>query len=466
MFLRATLVAAAAAAHLSSFAQADSTADIRLQLQQLRVQYEARIKALEQRLEAAERAQAAATPAPAAPSTAAAPARVPAASPAPQAAPGLALSTVLTGTYAHLRNDPETYRIQGFIPGGEELGPGSRSFSLGETELTLAANIDPYFAGRMTFALTPEGEAEVEEAYFRTTALGGGITLTGGRFLSSIGYLNNQHAHTWDFVDAPLAYKAFFGGRHRTDGMQLKWVAPIDTYFELTAELGRGDSFPGSERNRNSPGSLSLGARVGGDLGTSSSWRAGLSYLRAKSVDRAYEDTDSSGADVVNAFTGHSGTYVLDGVYKWAPGGNRGATSFKLQGEHVWRREGGTLTYDLDSAALGSATGDYRSRQSGWYVQGVYQFARIWRVGLRQDRLSSGTPMIGLVTDGTLTPADFPRLERFSPRRTSVMIDYSLTEFSRLRLQLANDRAQPGRSDRQLFVQYIMSLGAHGAHSY
>ena len=45
------------------------------------------------------------------------------------------------------------------------------------------------------------------------------------------------------------------------------------------------------------------------------------------------------------------------------------------------------------------------------------------------------------------------------------MVDYSLTEFSRLRLQLANDRAQPGRSDRQVFLQYIMSLGAHGAHT-
>ena len=263
MFMRVTLVAAAAAAHLSSFAQAESTADIRLQLQQLREQYEARIKALEQRLDAAEKAQAAAAAPPAPPAAPAAPAPTPAPSPTPQAAPGLALSAVLTGTYANLRNDPETYRIQGFIPGGEELGPGSRSFSLGETELTLSANVDPYFSGRLTFAVTPENEAEVEEAYFRTTALAHGFTITGGRFLSPIGYLNNQHAHTWDFVDLPLAYQAFFGGQHRTDGVQLKWIAPTETYLELTGELGRGDSFPGSERNRNSAGSFSLGARIG-----------------------------------------------------------------------------------------------------------------------------------------------------------------------------------------------------------
>ena len=162
--MRTTLVAAIAATHLSSYAQADSTAEIRLQLQQLREQYEARIKALEQRLDAAEKAQASAAAAAPPPPP---PPPVPAVFPS-GAAPGLALSAVLSGTYANLRNDPATYRIQGFIPGGDELGPGSRSFSLGESEITLAANVDPYFSGRLTFALTPDNEAEVEEAYFRT----------------------------------------------------------------------------------------------------------------------------------------------------------------------------------------------------------------------------------------------------------------------------------------------------------
>jgi hypothetical protein len=45
------------------------------------------------------------------------------------------------------------------------------------------------------------------------------------------------------------------------------------------------------------------------------------------------------------------------------------------------------------------------------------------------------------------------------------MIDWSLSEFSRLRLQLTNDRVLPV-TDRQLFLQYIMSIGAHGAHEF
>jgi hypothetical protein len=46
------------------------------------------------------------------------------------------------------------------------------------------------------------------------------------------------------------------------------------------------------------------------------------------------------------------------------------------------------------------------------------------------------------------------------------MVDFSASEFSRLRLQLAKDRSREGVTDNQLFLQYQMSLGAHGAHGY
>jgi hypothetical protein len=46
------------------------------------------------------------------------------------------------------------------------------------------------------------------------------------------------------------------------------------------------------------------------------------------------------------------------------------------------------------------------------------------------------------------------------------MIDYNWSEFSRVRLQLAQDKSMIGITDNQLTVQYIMSLGAHGAHKF
>jgi hypothetical protein len=46
------------------------------------------------------------------------------------------------------------------------------------------------------------------------------------------------------------------------------------------------------------------------------------------------------------------------------------------------------------------------------------------------------------------------------------MFDFSASHFSRLRLQFASDKSRQGATDKQVFLQYIMSLGAHGAHKF
>jgi hypothetical protein len=110
----------------------------------------------------------------------------------------------------------------------------------------------------------------------------------------------------------------------------------------------------------------------------------------------------------------------------------------------------------------------FRSRQSGWYLQGVYQFIPHWRFGYRYDRLNFGTVENGIVASGLgPTAADFPLLmTEHKPTRHTVMLDWSPTEFSRLRLQLASDKSRFGVTDHQALLQYIFSLGAHGAHRF
>ena len=90
----------------------------------------------------------------------------------------------------------------------------------------------------------------------------------------------------------------------------------------------------------------------------------------------------------------------------------------------------------------------------------------MWRVGYRYDRLNSGTTSIGLVDSGTLTAADFPILSAYNPTRHTVMVDWSASEFSRIRLQFAQDKSRSDATDNQVFLQYIVSLGAHGAHRF
>lgn len=454
---------ALAVAMLSSvptFAREPDNADlqqIRNEIEQLKASYDARIRNLETRLKQAEAAtQAAQTAARQADDKVTQIASAP-----PPAAPtganafNPAVSLILSGTYSNLSRDPAAYRITGFIPGGE-IGPGERSFNLGESELGIYANIDPTFYGGLNLALAPDDTVAVEEAFIQTLGLSHGLTVKAGRFFSGIGYLNQQHAHTWDFVDNPLAYQAFLGTQFGDDGVQLKWLLPTDRYVELGAELGRGRSFPAAPRNKNGIGSGAVFAHTGDDIGVSASWRAGLSYLQTAPQDRSYDDTNLAGNDVSNAFSGHSRLWIADFIYKWAPNGNPLRTNLKIQGEYLRRREHGTLTYDTTGAALADA---YSSSQSGWYLQGIYQFMPMWRAGLRYDRLDGGT--VDYSSNSAFLPA-----RGYDPSRISTVLEWSPSEFSRVRLQLARDRARQGAPDNQLFIQYQTSLGAHGAHIY
>ncbi len=377
------------------------------------------------------------------------------------------ISATLNGVYANLKRDPNTYRLNGFVPTMGDVGPGRRGLSLGESELGFAANIDPLFRGTLIASISPDNNGiEVEEGYIQTLGLSNGFTIKAGRFFSAVGYQNQVHAHAWDFTDTPLAMKAFLGNQLAEDGIQLKWVAPTSLYFDVGLELGRGRAFPAGPaggRNRNGFGSSNFFTHLGGDLGDSIAWQTGLSYLTTSPQGRTYTDVDSLGTGVNNSFTGASKLWVADGVLKWAPNGNPTDNNFKLQGEYFRRRENGSLAFDTLARAL---SGNYASRQSGWYLQGAYQFMPEWRVGVRYDQLDAGTTTLGLIDSGALTAADFPILGAYNPKRNTLMVDWSPSEFSRVRLQFARDYSRLGQPDNQVFLQYIVSLGAHGAHRF
>jgi hypothetical protein len=455
----------------SGQAATDDVAALRSELEALKSDYTSRVQGLEARIKQLENEVATAQLSQRGP--AAAPAPPPAFPQAsPVAAPGKssnatafnpAISMILTGNYASLSQDPATYRVAGFIPPPSGEGPGARSFNLDESELTVASNVDPYFFGNVTAAIQGNNSIDIEEAYFKAIALNNGFTIKGGRFFSATGYLNEIHSHNWDFVDQPLVYQVFLGGQLAQDGAQIRWLAPTDYFIELGAEAGSGRSFPGTQRNSNSLASDALFTHLGGDVGDSTSWRLGVSWLDARSTDRAYDDVDQSGNAVTNAFTGTSRTWIADGTLKWAPHGDPTYQQFKLQGEYMHRTESGQLAFDVTGRNL---AGDYNSSQSGWYIQAVYEFMQRWRAGLRYDSMRSGTADIGLVQLGLLPLAAFPSLASASPERTTIMVDWSLSEFSRLRAQYAWDDARATERDRQLLLQYIFAMGAHGAHKF
>ena len=127
-------------------ARADTTSDIgalRQEIEAIRAAYETRLQALEQRLKAAEASAttAARTAASAAAVADTRPAPATVAPLAPAAAAGgfsafnPALSLILSGLYTRTSQDPARYAITGFqLPTSAEAGPGTRGFSLTESD--------------------------------------------------------------------------------------------------------------------------------------------------------------------------------------------------------------------------------------------------------------------------------------------------------------------------------------------
>ena len=375
-----------------------------------------------------------------------------------------AVALILSGTYAQLRQDP-AIPATGFAmnPNGTVY---TRGLSLQESELGIAADIDPQYSGVATFSLAPEGGISVENAFVQTSALGYGLNLKFGRFFSGLGYLNEQHSHVWDFVDQPLVYRVLWDNQYADDGVQLKWLAPTDMFFEIGGELGRGLNYPGTDQNKNGAGAGVLFAHIGDDIGIEQSWRAGVLLQETRRVDAVSHnvpDMPGTPGGVSNSFTGDSRTAGLDLVWKYSPNGNIRERYLKVQSEYFRNYENGMLTYDTGAVAIapGPTTGSYSNTQSGWYLQSVYQFMPNWRTGLRYDWLDPGTASV----DASLA-ADVISDYAYKPSRLTWMADYNPSEFSRIRLQLAHDESRQGLTDNQIFVQYIMSLGAHGAHQY
>ena len=198
---------------------------------------------------------------------------------------------------------------------------------------------------------------------------------------------------------------------------------------------------------------------LGGDIGISNSWRGGLSFVQASAKDRQFEGDDTASTSVTNSFTGDSYLWVLDFVWKYAPSGNSANTSLTLQAEYMYRNENGDVTYDVNGDSVGPSTAPFDATQSGWYLQATYKFKTRWRIAVRADQLDSGN------VDYTGNNAFIPR-SNYDPSRQSIALDFNPSEFSRIRLQYQQDKSRAAVTDDQIFVQYLVSLGAHGAHAF
>ena len=449
---------AAMAAALIPFASAARAADadveaLRREIQTMRQTYEGRITDLESKLNELEKVSPQPVTAATSSGGAAATSSVSGAGgrASGDTAFNPAIGLILNGRFSAFSKDSSSF---GGFAVGEEGERGKESFAIDESELNFSASVDDKFAGSLTVAIVREDGAdkiELEEAYVKSLpglGLPDGLGLKFGRALWTFGALNEHHAHTDSFADRSLPYRAFLNNAFNDDGIEASWVLPTDLYSEVGVGAFRGDDYPFGSTDGAKLGGWSAFGRIGGDIGPRQNWRLGGYVLSGTT------DSRSTGEDAV-IFAGDSRLYAVDLRYAWAPTGNAREQELSLLGEYMWRKEDGTY----DDTGLGSGPIPYERNASGWYVQAVYKFLPQWRAGLRYSRLDA--PAVPAALIGGVLDANGK-----NPSAQAAMLDWSNSEFSRFRLQYNHETLSSGQDDNQVILQYIMSIGAHGAHMF
>ncbi len=354
-----------------------------------------------------------------------------------------AVSIILNGAYAHGSLDPAKFYRSGFPLGGDS-GPPQQGFSLGESEVSMYANIDEKFFGQLTLtAHSDHGHDSigVENAFIETTALPNGFGVRAGRFFSDIGYLNSHHAHTDNFYDRPLAYQAFLGGQYGDDGVQIHWLAPTPIFLQFGAEAFAGNSFPSGGGGHGGVGVKTGYVKAGGDINDNTSWLAGLALL----------DSHTRNAD--DGFSGNDKLWIADGTLKWAPNGNLKDGGVTVRSEYMVDRRHGEYTVPANPQPGEPLTDQpWNGTRRGGYLEADWRINRTWELGYRYDRLWADR--------------SGPFASTFDPYRNSLELSWINSEFSLVRLQFSRELPNPFAADNVWTLQYQTALGAHGAHAF
>ena len=343
-----------------------------------------------------------------------------------------------------------------------------RGLGLGHSDVSARGPLGRHFEAQATVAahsLERKVEFDLEEAWVQTRTLPAGLQLRAGRFSSQLGYLNEQHPHSDDFVQRPLLYRAFLGGHWFDDGLRLNWTAPTDLYLRLGAEVFRGRQLVREAASSRRPGAFVLSAKTGGDIGRSQSWQAGLSLLNnrreaaveahgaaggaaAEEQEHEHDEHEAEGAEAHEHAHAHGAAFsgrrmwLAEIAWKWAPEGNNRQQQLRVAYEHA-------VITRPNRFATGS------DRHQAGYLSVVYRFAPSWEAGVRADVLRVRQPHEDHFDDGRL-------------REAAVMLAYKPTHAQTLRLQFTKQQDRGGfpAANRTVQLQYILNFGAHASHSF
>jgi hypothetical protein len=350
------------------------------------------------------------------------------------------------------------------------------NFTLRDIELMVQSNIDQLARAYVVFnagseldpwsKTDPFGEVSlgIEEAAIETSALPYGLGLKVGQFFADFSRLGKVHCHELPFTDRPASLKGIIGGEAKARGLELSWVPPVDHYLRLTLgavdNIGAGTAATGvfttpggdtadlfaGDSNR-SLSDLTCYGRAATilELGEGTSLNVGIDYARGQ---------DQGTRELASA----------DAKFTWLPDAAR-FDRLEIGGELLHGKTDGA--FGPSALVAGEATSGSATAH-GAYVYAQYRIGKDWEPGLRYDWFRPESwSQSDADSDGI---ADGLARTRQSQSSLSAYLNYNLSEYSRLRLEVSHlngaSGAFNGKDDDWLgFLQWTVTMGPH-THSF
>ncbi len=311
--------------------------------------------------------------------------------------------------------------------------PSRTGFTFQQLELSVNANVDPFFRFDANLVFGEFG-VEIEEAYASTLRLPGNFQLRAGQFLTRFGRINGTHPHQWSFMDQPLVNAKFFGGEgSRGLALEVSWLAPLPWYLELVASSGNptGDccarSFLGdAEIPLTGPEDLLYTLALEQFIPFDPSWSLSVGL----SSQLGPNNTGPGNRSVI-----HGADLYLR--YRPVDSTERAALSWQTEVMFRSRQVPGDLLQDL-----------------GLYSQLVWNLSLRWELGLRYEFVT------GVAEDPLDLDWDAER------QRYAAQVTFYPSHFSRVRAQVNHDYPRYAEAYWAFLVNLEVLVGAHGAHQF
>ena len=270
--------------------------------------------------------------------------------------------------------------------------PAVRGFTVPNAEITLDGAVDPYFKGfvNIVYKMDAEGESatELEEAYVLTTSLPSNLQLKVGQFFTEFGRQNQQHPHSWAFVDQPLVLNRMFGpDGMRGQGARLSWLVPTSFYTEAMVSvfnsLGETMFSFRSEESSEIHGGVPVEREVGsaGDLVVvprlATSFELTETQTLLLGVSGAFGPNNSGESS-------SSRVFGADAYWKWKSAtASQGFPFYSIQGEYLHRSYGAADRVDAANPLVTLPAETLKDR--GGYAQLLWGIKPRYVAGFRGE---------------------------------------------------------------------------------